>query len=332
MNKDSTISLIRLISIIMIISCHVLQGIGNEAAYWVNIGVQIFFFTSGYLYGKKEISNYIDFFKSRLKKILLPTFIIVLIMIVVEKLFLHISHHPLHILCNILGLGGFSSTMYSLSHTWFISYILICYLITPILQTLFKNSNNKLITLFWCMATLIIFKYFGIISINEIWIINYILGYFFSNCCTSDKKQKYFFVIISGLAIILLPLTVAVQENMFNFLPTATSYFGSQILALEHVLLGCTLFIVFYEIFSKLNIKYNSILKFSDKYSFFVYLTHQIFILRDFSVLNLTNNLFVNILFIITLSILSGVGLYYIYRLVCHFLENIHKKKIVQNI
>lgn len=327
MNKNSTISIIRLISIIMIISCHILQGIGHEAAYWINLGVQIFFFTSGYLYGKKEIENCITFFKTRIKKILFPTSIIIIIMIIIEKLFLNLEYSPLHILCNILGFGGFSKTVSSLSHTWFVSYILICYLITPALQSLFKNGKNKLLTLFGIIITLLMFKYFGVTFINELWIINYILGYFFSHCCISDNSKKYFLAIIGMLAIILLPLAVSVQYNMFVFLPPANSYFGSQILALEHILLGCTLFVIFYEIFSALNIKYNNILKFSDQYSFYIYLTHQIFILRDFSVLHLTNSLLFNIGLIIFLSISSGILLYYIYKLVCYFLDMISGKK-----
>lgn len=59
MQKDLKISVIRLIAVLMIISCHILQGLKYEAAYWVNLGVQVFFFISGYLYGKKEIKNYL---------------------------------------------------------------------------------------------------------------------------------------------------------------------------------------------------------------------------------------------------------------------------------
>ena len=47
------ISLIRFISTIMIVSCHFLQYFNLELAWWLNVGVQIFFIMSGFLYGNK---------------------------------------------------------------------------------------------------------------------------------------------------------------------------------------------------------------------------------------------------------------------------------------
>lgn len=83
-----------------------------------------------------------------------------------------------------------------------------------------------------------------------------------------------------------------------------------------HVFLGVILFILFYKTFNKLKIKENFILKFSDKYSYYIYLTHQIFILNRFSVLSLTKNTGLNILFIFLLSFISGVLLKFIYNCV----------------
>jgi len=41
--------MIRMIALLMIISCHIFQWLGYEAAFWINLGVQIFFFISGFL-------------------------------------------------------------------------------------------------------------------------------------------------------------------------------------------------------------------------------------------------------------------------------------------
>ena len=67
---DVSISIIRLISLILIISCHILQGLKLDSAYWVNVGVQMFFFLSGYLYGQKDITNIKEFYKKRFKRII----------------------------------------------------------------------------------------------------------------------------------------------------------------------------------------------------------------------------------------------------------------------
>ena len=58
MKKDAAISLIRLLSLLAIIICHILQGLNLEAAFWLNIGVQVFLFMSGYLYGQKKYRQY----------------------------------------------------------------------------------------------------------------------------------------------------------------------------------------------------------------------------------------------------------------------------------
>ena len=57
---------------VLIIACHFLQYYGNELAWWLNVGMQIFFVVSGFLYGNKNINDPIQFIKQRLKKILIP--------------------------------------------------------------------------------------------------------------------------------------------------------------------------------------------------------------------------------------------------------------------
>lgn len=51
---DYSVSLIRLIATIFIITCHIMQYLSIELAWWFNVGVQIFLCMSGYLYGKKK--------------------------------------------------------------------------------------------------------------------------------------------------------------------------------------------------------------------------------------------------------------------------------------
>jgi peptidoglycan/LPS O-acetylase OafA/YrhL len=73
--RNSVISLIRLLSMLMIISCHIMQYYDLELAWWFNVGVQIFLCISGFLYGQKNIDNVTDFYNKRLKKILIPYYV-----------------------------------------------------------------------------------------------------------------------------------------------------------------------------------------------------------------------------------------------------------------
>lgn len=46
-------------------------------AWWLNVGVQIFLFMSGFLISSKDINNFYKFIKERLKKILIPIYLFI---------------------------------------------------------------------------------------------------------------------------------------------------------------------------------------------------------------------------------------------------------------
>lgn len=73
--KSPTISLIRMLAMLSIIACHFCQYYNNEWAWWLNIGVQVFFILSGYLYGNKDIADSIGWIKRQFIKILVPYYI-----------------------------------------------------------------------------------------------------------------------------------------------------------------------------------------------------------------------------------------------------------------
>ncbi len=51
MKKEYEISIIRIISTVSIVICHMYQYYDNWLCSWFNTGVQIFFFMSGFLLG-----------------------------------------------------------------------------------------------------------------------------------------------------------------------------------------------------------------------------------------------------------------------------------------
>lgn len=55
---------------LMIITCHFMQYMEMELAWWFNVGVQIFFVISGFLYGGKSIEKPLKFYVKALKKYL----------------------------------------------------------------------------------------------------------------------------------------------------------------------------------------------------------------------------------------------------------------------
>ena len=306
--KNNAIAFIRLISLIMIVSCHILQGLGNKMAFWVNVGVQIFLFISGFLYGTKKIDNFSNFYKQRLIKILLPFSIFSIIICLIEVLVLKNDYSFKFIIGNLFGLGGLIGTYSLVSHTWFISYIMICYLITPLLQKIFNGNFRsnliKLILLCICLQGL---ESYAIVRFNACWVINFILGYFYSLSYNDKKERIIYTILIFTTFVFIFPFAVIYQETLNISLPNFFNHFQNYFINYGHVLLGCVIFIILYYAFNLFKVKNNKIFDFSDKYPYYIYLVHQVFILNYFSILHYTKYLSVNIILITILSIVSGV-------------------------
>lgn len=333
--NDINISIIRLVSLLMIIACHIMQGLNLWTAFWFNLGVQIFFFISGFLYGKKDIGNLKEWYKKKIVKILIPSSLLVLIVIIVDYLFLNITYNKTVVVGSLLGFQGFNGTIPMLSNTWFVSYILLCYLITPILEKLFdcKGKNEKDLFLFLIKLTIFIqlLGIFKITLVNVPWIMNYIFGYYFSRFyILNNKKQNKAYLLTFFMALVTLPISLILQYNpsMIKFI-TVPDFYRYLFIDWNHVFVGISLFLILYLILSKFNFKNNYILAFSDKYSYFVYLTHQIFILDHFSVLFFKDSLILNIVLILILSVTSGLVLYYINQNLSKLVNKISRKELI---
>ena len=234
--------------------------------------------------------------------------------IVLEKVLLHNTFTLKFVIGNFLGFGGFIGTFPIVSHTWFISYILLCYYLVPILQGFFPSDSFSK-SLFYLVCTLFflfLIQAFNITIIKTSWLNNFILGFFYSKCCITNKEKVTYKLILFVLFLFIIPFAIIYQERIRNSLPSFMNSYSETIIEYGHVFLGCVLFILLFDLFTILDLKYNKILKFSDDYSFYIYLVHQIFILKSFSLLFCTKSLFVNILLILLLSFGSGVLLQYI--------------------
>jgi len=254
--------------------------------------------------------------------------LLVIIMIFVEKVFIRTSYRKQFLFGTLIGFQGFYGTLNTLSHTWFVSYILICYLLTPILQKICEKNKNITKSLLMIIVFIQLAQYYRLTNIISPWIVNYIVGYVYSAYYNKEpKRERIFLVIIIGLAIVTLPFRIILQYNLGNInVPGIVLENKELICQYSHVLLGSSLFIIFYKLFVKIKfIRHNIILKIFDKYSYFIYLTHQIFILKEFSLMNLTKFLLLNVLIIFIVSILSGIGLHFIYILSIKFCGKIRK-------
>ena len=299
---------------IFIVTCHIQQFYDNELCWWFNVGVQMFFFISGYLYSNREISDSVGFVAKQFVKILVPYYICIIITWGVG-LILHIGCglKQLFHLAVINGTGGFSS----LSHVWFIAYILICYLITPALlrmKIVSENIKKSIIRTGLLLFALLLFFELFAQYYNAAWIICYVLGIVLGEfeIVLTEKIVKLWKVIIIATALFFNAVKIFCQNI------TQIEFKGfSRYSNYTHVLLGIALVIILMELYKViLNGKCVKMLDWSDKYSYFIYLTHHIFILGAFSLLNMIENPVIAIIGVVICTVVAAVLLHRISQMV----------------
>ncbi len=295
-SKDSAISSIRLISMLFIVACHIMQYLDCELAWWFNVGVQIFLCISGYLYSSKKKET-VPFLRNNLIKILAGFYVVIIpiavLLIILQKATVTMLLKQLLLIPNIPG-GA---------HLWFLPTILLCYFITPLLHGFYEFSDRSSAfkmftkTAFLLVAVFITFAFF-IGYYNPAWISCYIVGFAYKK--VEDKYGKIFNTI--------LILTAAVL-NAVQIFSTYIYQFSFQIPEIvfnyAHTFLGVSLFIIFKKLFK--NVKRNKVLDFSDSYSYEIYLVHQFFILGPLTMMEITPYKAVNIVIILISVVIYAV-------------------------
>lgn len=285
---------------LMIIGCHIMQYYDLELAWWLNVGVQIFLCISGFLYGQKSIDNVSDFYNKRLKKILIPYYLVFISFGIIEFIF---ARDVFSIKDFTLGMV-LCSTIKGAGHLWFIPTILMCYLITPLLQV-YRNKcveGKRTIMVFTVLGVIITSILIqGFTTFNPAWICCYVLGY----ALGMNEKNEY----ISEKVLMIIAGIIAVAGNAVQIYCDYIAnidFTGFGIIKdYNHVMLGVFIFIQLKAIFEKVDLsKFRKLLKLSDTYSFEVYLVHQLLILGPFSLFGLTGYSLLNILIM-----LLGVGI-----------------------
>ncbi len=297
---DYSISIIRLVSLIFIIVCHIMQYLNIELAWWFNVGVQIFFCISGFLYGRQKKRDLIDFIKSRFIKILVPYYMVFVFFAAIEFVITSNNFSVMHF-CGALLLrksipGG--------THLWFVSYILLCYVITPLLHN-YRDRFVKTPISWWKFAigsTIIASILFGLFNsfFNPAWISCYIIGYALGtnrNFCEKRHLMTLFGILAlsgNGIQIYVDYIGKLEFESINGIL---YSYFKDY----NHVFLGAFIFLMMLTLLEKKSFSDGSkhLLNISDRYSYDIYLVHQFLILGPLSLMALSPWVCVNIMVII---------------------------------
>lgn len=138
---------IRAISCILVLIYH-LSGYwydGHGIWSWCNIGVQVFFFLSGYLAAIRKSDYNFKWVLRKLKRVLIPYW--VYLTFIIPVIFL-LDSSKISIWKVLVTISGFIGLFWDykiepIGVLWFVSYILICYMLTPFINWYYEKVRKK---------------------------------------------------------------------------------------------------------------------------------------------------------------------------------------------
>lgn len=319
MKKDVSLQLIRIISMFSIILCHFFNEFCNSPvsnlSQLFNVGVFVFLFLSGYLYEKKEINNSRIWLLSRLKKIMIPIYVFsafVFAIYIYQGIF-----KIRYAFIGMLNLQYFFESGIGLGHLWFITVIVICYFITPILFKYKNHIKNLLLDLIILIGISCVTCYFNVkLGQLLLYICVYILGYFHSNLKIKRPTGNY----KKNIVLISLFCLSCGIRLLFKYYFDDTILYNNIVSSITHTIIALTIFDFIH--INAVNVKPNKLINHIDNISYYMYITHYIYFVGPLKVM-LMNNVLLNLIIAIIVSYISALLLYIVSNKI---FENIPKK------
>lgn len=324
--KDYKLSVIRLVAMLLVIMCHTFEqlgslGKGDELGILGNycaVGVQIFLILSGFLYGKRKNlfaeRNYGIFVWRNCRKILSKYYTYILLFVLPLTFWLRPEILNVSRIWKVLTC---SAMFEGIQHLWYIPYILVCYLLTPLLWDIkeYARSRSKVIFCFVFLISIVLTEILGRAYGSyfvSAWINCYILGFYLPDFwgMRQEKKSGYITAFIVVLSIVLNVYSYKVR---YVVLPDVADTFIKEIcnyyINYSKCILAIAVFLVLY-----LGVKENRIVRgkisrlldASDKYSYDIYLVHMMYVKGMLSVLDITDYLVVNLILMVVIIIFSA--------------------------
>ena len=346
-NTDYGFSAVRFVATILVFFCHAFEQVGaafgmkylGVLGNYCSVGVPIFLMLSGYLYGLREYESTADRVKmiSRIKRVLCDYWIYAfLVVLPLYSFLLPNTVTPKALLLTLLGRLSFPN----LVHFWYIPYILLCYIITPFLYDLkkfiLKASRESVAPYFGfslalvCGVYLISYAYNS--YFNATYTVCYVIGFFLPDWIRISKGRITLKLLLAWL---MLPCVVATGLKIFLKNVKSVKLEGTREVILNfgydfaHILLGLELFLLIYVCYHLLGRYWNgktcAFLQFCDGLSYDFYIVHMIYVKGILSVIKVSANYGLNILFAFILSVVSAMAL----RQVSGFLQSMIRRQII---
>jgi len=312
----NNISLLRMISFILIIIYHLLMTL-SPVERWYNgwggdffpfyMSLQAFLFVSGYLYANKKIDNKQKFYQKELVKLLVPVLGLFIVFFVLHICIHPDSINPINFYHNFLADG------YPFNHLWFVWFLAVCYLLIPFIQkALDKNNSHYKIYSSFLLICCIIEVVAEIIFSFQIVVCVFVFGMWYGKAQAEKKLEN------KKLQKILCASIIAICYSIFMILRyciySSSIFLNNLNVGFQHLMSGligtsfAILILLYFEFLNKY--KPPKIFQLSDKYSYYIYLWHSMFMKAPLCLMFITPfvslNIFITLSVGITTSIIFG--------------------------
>ena len=330
--ESRIITIIRTCAMFFIILCHYLAFFdGLEAlSQLFNVGVPVFFIISGFLYGQKRIANIGRWYRKQFLKIIIPLYTYYLISGIVLWIIGKLGEirfiDVIKLLLNLQGICGGKIGNIQTAHLWFITFILICYLITPLLQLLKSKSSFIILTLcivatsfIWIVIILNI-KCFYFIS----WvpgILSYVFAYFLASFWKRDCRNPIAWIcsiLLMAISVFIRLVFKCVADNGSIFV---NNVYDNVFVPFSQCLLAFGFFFTVYIICAncvRLTSCLSKAFKVFDSYSYYVYIVHYMFIEGVVAVTLFTDNLVIITALFVAGTVLCAIVLKWVSSLLLY--------------
>ena len=316
--KFTNLSIYRLIATICVLQFHlffILYARDIPYETLLSKGVQGLTCLSGFLYSQKLITDNKKFLLGNAKKIIFPALVVFALMALWNLVYMFIfqSWNYINLFIDHRAFNG--SLLIQPGNYYYILYIMLCYLITPILQ---RNDKWSVLV---SIAAVVIELAVGFFIGSSIIACSYIVGYFvgkklFGQLTNVEEKfsWKWFLIFLFGT------LAFAGVYVVTIIYPFGGNYFLDRLYKLiKNILMtsfGIGTFFVIAHAFRWVN-KFNEckFLSFTDKISLNVYLFNQAFMCGAMNMARVVDPMWAKTILVYVFTIAFSILAYYLYQL-----------------
>lgn len=271
---------------------------------------------SGFLMSQKVIENKKDFYLSRFKRILVPALLVIVLMMVWNLIHMLIvkDYNYFSLFTGTRAYNG--RLLIQPGNYYFIVYIAICYLITPLLQK--KNVMSIAVAI---GVLLLEFALFTRLSDPLFIVTSYVVGYFVGSYSFKyyvDKSTKFSALrLLIWLTILLISILgyVVMIRNGTAYKVGPYRYQIPRNVFLS--MFGVSSMFVFILVFRFINFNINiKVFKYTDNLTYIVYLLNQAFMIGGMNVTNYVSDFAVKITLVILFTIVFSVLILFVSDLI----------------